>query len=207
MKPNEYQKAAERTAHTPLYFNDQNGRPSQLLSHLDHAAKGMNTEQGELDDMLKKHLIYGKPFDDVNVLEECGDVLWYVALALRAIDVEMGMLWPPRVPTFPPSLITKLMRIDSAVKDMNRAQAMLNFDLELYRAGVIGEGGIGVLATSSKMLDAVNAALVACGYTMEQAMDRNIAKLMKRYPDKFTSEAALNRDLDGERATLEQVSE
>lgn len=207
MKPNEYQKAAARTEYTPLYFNNQSGQPSQLLSHLDHAAKGMNTEQAELDDMLKKHLIYGKPFDDVNVLEECGDVLWYVALALRAIDVEMMMLWPPRIPTFSPSLATKLMRIDSAVKDMNRAQAMLNFDLELYRAGVIGEGGIGVLATSSKMLDAVNAALIACGYTMEQAMERNIAKLMKRYPDKFTSEAALNRNLDAERATLEQVSE
>ena len=34
--------------------------------------------------MVKKHLIYGKALDEVNVLEEGGDILWYVALALDA---------------------------------------------------------------------------------------------------------------------------
>jgi len=203
MKPNDYQKAAARTEYTPLYFNDQSGQPSQRLSRLDHAAKGMNTEQAELDDMLKKHLIYGKPFDEINVLEECGDVLWYVALALRAIDVEMGMLFParPALPTGQP----KLMQLDSAVKRMNRSQARFNNDLELYRTGMINEGAITVLSTCTNMIDAVNAALFICGFTMEEAMERNIAKLMKRYPDKFTSEAALNRDLDAERRTLENA--
>lgn len=36
-----------------------------------------------------------------------------------------------------------------------------------------------------------------------QAWEINIAKLRKRFPDRFTSERALVRDLDGERATLE----
>ena len=34
-------------------------------------------------------------------------------------------------------------------------------------------------------------------------MDRNIAKLQKRFPVKFTEEAALNRNLEAERAALE----
>jgi NTP pyrophosphatase (non-canonical NTP hydrolase) len=33
-------------------------------------------------------------------------------------------------------------------------------------------------------------------------MDQNIAKLRTRYPDKFTSECALNRDLDAEQAAM-----
>lgn len=41
------------------------------------------------------------------------------------------------------------------------------------------------------------------GAPFEDIMAQNIAKLRARYPDKFTEEAALNRDLDAERLTLE----
>ena len=41
------------------------------------------------------------------------------------------------------------------------------------------------------------------GHTFEDAMERNIAKLQKRYPDKFTEEDAVNRDLVSERKELE----
>lgn len=39
---------------------------------------------------------------------------------------------------------------------------------------------------------------------MEKLLQNNIDKLRKRYPDKFTSEGALNRDLDAERLELEK---
>lgn len=121
MTPNEYQQAAQRTEKTPLFVN---GDLSQ--SRLVHAMLGVCTEAGELQDMMKKHLIYGKPFDAVNVVEECGDVLWYLALALTSV-----------------------------------------------------------------------------GSTMEECMERNIAKLKRRFPSRFTEEAALNRDLESEREALE----
>ena len=47
-----------------------------------HAMIGMCTEVGEFQDMMKKHMIYGKDIDRVNLKEELGDVLWYVALAI-----------------------------------------------------------------------------------------------------------------------------
>lgn len=43
----------------------------------------------------------------------------------------------------------------------------------------------------------------ACGFTFEQAQHANIAKLATRYPEKFTSELAENRDLKTEREVLE----
>lgn len=49
---------------------------------------------------------------------------------------------------------------------------------------------------------------VACdalGVTMEELQERNIEKLTARYPEKFTMEAAENRDLDAERAILEKT--
>jgi NTP pyrophosphatase (non-canonical NTP hydrolase) len=41
------------------------------------------------------------------------------------------------------------------------------------------------------------------GFTLEEAMDSNEAKLNKRYGDKFTEDAAINRDTDAEREILE----
>lgn len=126
MTPNEYQQKALRTETTPPFVAAPFSVPGVDLARLLHGLLGMCTETGEAQDMVKKHLIYKKPFDATNILEECGDTLWYIALALDA-----------------------------------------------------------------------------CGFTMEQAMDRNIAKLLKRFPEKFTEEAALNRNLEAERHALE----
>ena len=41
------------------------------------------------------------------------------------------------------------------------------------------------------------------GVSFEEVFDRNIQKLKIRYPEKFTSENALNRDLKAEREALE----
>lgn len=93
---------------------------------LQHAALGMITESAEFADMLKKHIFYGKPLDKVNLREEVGDLLWYCAMALRALDTDF-----------------------------------------------------------------------------ETVMETNINKLKARYPQKFTEDEALNRDLDKERKILE----
>lgn len=43
----------------------------------------------------------------------------------------------------------------------------------------------------------------ALGIRLEDCMEKNIAKLAKRYPEKFTDELALNRNLVAERTVLE----
>ena len=46
---------------------------------------------------------------------------------------------------------------------------------------------------------------IACdvlGTTFEIEQERNIAKLSARYPDKFTEDKAINRDLETERKVL-----
>ncbi len=42
------------------------------------------------------------------------------------------------------------------------------------------------------------------GYDLEEIMETNINKLKKRYPEKFTEENAINRNLKEERLILEQ---
>jgi NTP pyrophosphatase (non-canonical NTP hydrolase) len=43
----------------------------------------------------------------------------------------------------------------------------------------------------------------AAGFTFEDTMEKNIAKLKARYPDRFTEKDAVNRNLDVERKILE----
>lgn len=91
-----------------------------------HYMVGMETEVGEIQDAVKKHIAYGKPLDRVNLVEELGDVLYYIA---RTIDL--------------------------------------------------------------------------LGTSFEEVMTINNAKLKARYGEKFSEQAALNRDLEKERKILE----
>jgi len=64
-----------------------NERDSRLL----HAAIGITTEAGEFFDPLKKYLYYGKLYDEVNLREELGDLLWYIAIACDALDTTIEL--------------------------------------------------------------------------------------------------------------------
>lgn len=90
-----------------------------------HAAMGLCTEAGEFMDMLKKHIMYGVPLDEVNLIEELGDGNWYEGIALDTLM-----------------------------------------------------------------------------FSMAETLHRNIAKLKKRFPEKFNEEDALNRNLEQERMVL-----
>lgn len=52
-----------------------------------HASLGISGEAGEFLDAVKKSFIYNKFLDKENAKEEIGDILWYVALACRALNV------------------------------------------------------------------------------------------------------------------------
>ena len=95
--------------------------------HAVHMIMGMVTEVGELQDVYKKHLAYGKPIDEVNEKEEIGDLMWYIGCHCKHK-----------------------------------------------------------------------------GWSLEEIMESNIKKLQGRYPDKFTSDKAINRDLEFERKILEK---
>ena len=54
-----------------------------------HGAVGMSTEAGEVLDQVKKHVFYGKPLDRGKLVEELGDVMWYVMLCADALGVPL----------------------------------------------------------------------------------------------------------------------
>lgn len=111
--------------YTQLASNTRADLESPLMNQL-HMVSGMVTEASEIMDAYKKHFAYGKELDVVNVEEEIGDLLWYIA----------------------------------------NFTDMMEFDLS-------------------------------------DIMEKNIAKLQARFPNKFEADRAINRDLNNERQILE----
>lgn len=57
-------------------------KPGDSIGRSMHAAAGIAGEAGEIIDAVKKTWIYGQPLDTENILEECGDTLFYVVALL-----------------------------------------------------------------------------------------------------------------------------
>jgi NTP pyrophosphatase (non-canonical NTP hydrolase) len=79
MELNDYQKAAQRTS--------TDGH-NKLLN----GVMGLSGEAGEVIDIMKKHMFQGHPFDEgmrIKLLDELGDVTWYLAEAAAGLDVTL----------------------------------------------------------------------------------------------------------------------
>lgn len=77
MKDKEY---IENAVKTEAYDRSAIAARMADNTRLMHGAIGIATESGELLDAVKKSVFYGKPLDAVNVKEELGDLMWYVAI-------------------------------------------------------------------------------------------------------------------------------
>lgn len=57
-------------------------KPEDIQGRMVHASMGIAGEAGEVVDAVKKTWIYGKQLDRENILEECGDLLFYIQALL-----------------------------------------------------------------------------------------------------------------------------
>lgn len=79
MNFNEYQDLASRTMNLSL---------DPMLA-LATSGLGIAGESGEVADHIKKHVGHGHDLDHLKVIKELGDVLWYVAVLARQMDISM----------------------------------------------------------------------------------------------------------------------
>jgi NTP pyrophosphatase (non-canonical NTP hydrolase) len=57
-----------------------------------HAAMGMSTETNEVLDALKKSMFHGKQMDHLDMLEELGDILWYMTVMMDELGFTMDQV-------------------------------------------------------------------------------------------------------------------
>lgn len=58
-------------------------------AHLLHMAVGVSGESGELLDAIKKHCVYQKQINMDNVIEEAGDILFYLTGLLNDLNISL----------------------------------------------------------------------------------------------------------------------
>jgi hypothetical protein len=162
--------------------------------NIDHMMLGVVTEIGELLDIHKKQLAYNKPIDWINYKEEIGDLAWYFAgyadikeIAINEDYIALASLISSdevEIQSFFKKEYLYLKNIgDNICAEMLRGETET---IEFWFAF------LQVLLTYHNLGSLAN------------VMGTNIIKLKTRYPDKYSDEAALNRNLDAEREVLEK---
>lgn len=95
------------------------------IIHLLHGAMGICTEGGELLDALKKHIYYGKGLDTVNIVEELGDVLWYVALICRTLGVSLDEVMQKNIEKLRTRYPENFSETNALFRDLDKERASL----------------------------------------------------------------------------------
>lgn len=153
--------------------------------NIDHMIYGMNSEFNEIMDAK----------DSVNLSEEYTDILWYLSNYCNFTGIDMTRF------TFSASkpyhtrgnyflhLVSEISKLTNLEKRELAYKKMVN---PTERLDVV-----------SSIFIALNDCFCVAGLNPHDAMEKNINKLKARYPEKFTEELALNRDLQTERKVLE----
>lgn len=102
MTPREYQYLARRTRcpqHRALGRLESCSFAAAQTTSIDppdhsgamllHGVIGLTGEVGELAGAIERYAYYEKDFDRLNVIEEMGDVLWYLSELCDALDIPM----------------------------------------------------------------------------------------------------------------------
>jgi len=149
-------------------------------------------------DLLKKHIIYGKAIDIGDIDAE--------SLAMRtSSEMLKHQLKNPSVGEPCTNDDVNLRLLHAAIGMFTESGEMLD---ALYKQ--IETGSLDFVNFAEELFDNDWYRAIAqdeVGVPEEQTRETGIKKLQKRYPEKFTSEAALNRDLDAEREILEEGME
>lgn len=85
----EGQEASGEAPVTFAEFNRKLWKPLEHKDHLNHMVLGVAGEAGELVDAIKKHTIYDKELDRTNVVEELGDLAFY----MQGIMTPLAITW------------------------------------------------------------------------------------------------------------------
>lgn len=124
MKPSEYQKLAELTENQEFFGIAKRYMDEEII-RLNHAQQGLVTEIGEFTDALKRYMHYDSALDGTNMVEELGDILWYVALAANALDVDLGSIMEKNIAKLRARYPEKFKKVDAQNRDLAKERKVL----------------------------------------------------------------------------------
>lgn len=190
MNPSEYQKLAARTecdqqASRQRLFNACEDNPSRSLlpARLNHAVLGLTGEVGELAGAAEKWLYYGKDLDLLNLAEEVGDCLWYLALLCNAARLDFSKVMEANVEKLKQRFPDKYsdLRVGEDARDRSKEAS-----------AVSRVTGLDALSKVPAPLVVKTAAEVLAKYSPTHELDPNEKSLACRHCGKFLGDVPTN---------------
>ena len=180
MEWKEYLELSEKTLSNEFHIEDKK------YEYLLHATIGILTE---VEELLDNHL---GEVDSVNVLEEVGDITWYLAIIGREYNINL----PESLPLSnedPMKIVLSIVKQTCKLLDFLKKK--------IYYNKPINEDEF--KQTTLVIMILLQSYMNHFKIDIKNSFDININKLKSRYGDKFSSDKAINRDLDLEREILE----
>lgn len=91
-----------------------------------HAGLGLMSEAGEVLRSIALTTALGKPIDVKNLREEAGDVMWYLALLLRAIDSSFEKAGEINIEKLKVRFPDKFSKEAAEIRDLEKESEVLN---------------------------------------------------------------------------------
>ena len=105
---------------------------NSIMICLFYVVMGFVMEGGEFMDVLKVHIIYAKLFDYVNLIEEKGDLFWYLVVFVLVFEFEgFELFWWVVIEKFK-------VRYGDAFKEDSVVSCNLPLERIIFMLGIIG---------------------------------------------------------------------
>lgn len=159
-----------------------------LAVDLSHMVLGMDSEIVELRMAVKNK-------DKVNIAEELADFMWYFCnyLTFRNLPIPLQLELRLVSKSKTNECINHLYDFVSLLQDHTKKLLAYGKPINIH------EEEDNLILIYNTILRIVKVQKL----DLEDALDKNIAKLKLRYPDKFDADKAINRDVQAERKILE----
>jgi NTP pyrophosphatase (non-canonical NTP hydrolase) len=187
MNWSEYLLLAEKTLSTQFNCEDE------LYQKILHAIIGSLTEVEEILDNYSEDKLLTDVNKQGSLGEEVADVAWYLSILFRELNIE------DVEPEFdksekPFNILMSFLKVSLRFLDLLKKKIYYNKDIDINT----------MIDLSKKMYLLMLNYCQINNIDFGSILDKNIDKLKARYGDKFSSERAINRDLETEKRILEK---
>lgn len=184
-----YLPLAEKTLSTNFHCDDD------FYKKILHAVMGSLTEVEEILENYEDMNLVVNVNKQGSVAEESGDIYWYLSILFRELNIKDFNYDPSKDFKIDNPFNTLLSFTKVSLKFLDLLKKKIYYNKEIQNEVMIDY--------TIKMYSLLNHYCNQYDANIDSILEKNIDKLRARYGDKFSSERAINRDLDVEKKILE----
>lgn len=181
MNLQEYVNLSEKTLSSEFHSDKK-------MEKILHSVVGSLTEIEELLDN------YENEMDPINLIEEIGDIFWYLSILFREFNLSLDNNPYKSIEIKSPfKLILDYLKVNLKMLDSLKKKLYYNKEIDI----------VTFINQTYKLYSLLESYCIFYNTDINLILEKNILKLKARYGEKFSSEKAINRDLDLEKKILE----